>query len=235
MPLNEALYSTTGVLHHMSCYMCDKEKYSIEHAPPKSFFPPDMRINLTTVDSCQEHNEDTSLDDEYVRNLITMLIYGNATAYKQFSEKTIKPFKKSPALLQRTTEKQHPVNFNGTQTVALEIDRDRVDLVMRKIAYALFYHKYNQRWLRKLITATTDLKTPEFKNDEYGQLIEEAQRDHTPVYEGNNPDVFKFSFIELDANIYNKYLRMKFYDGFEIWMIFDEDAGDSEPELNTTY
>lgn len=215
--------------------MCDKEIVSVEHAPPKSFFPSDMRNNLITVDSCQKHNEDTSLDDEYVRNLITMHIYGNATAYEQFSEKTIKSFKRSPALLQHTTEKQHSVNFNGAQTVAFEIDRDRVDLVMRKIAYALFYHKYNQRWLRKLITATTYLKTPEFKNDEFGQLIEELQRDHTPVYEGNNPDAFKFAFIELDDNIYNKYLRMKFYDGFEVWVIFDEDAGDCEPELNTIY
>lgn len=219
----------------MSCYMCDKEKNSVEHAPPKSFFPSDMRNNLITVDSCQEHNEDTSLDDEYVKNLITMLIDGNATAYKQFSEKTIKSFKRSPALLKSTTEKQHPVNVNGVQTLAFEIDRDRVDLVMRKIAYALFYHKYNKRWLRKLITATTYLKTPEFKNDEFGQLIEEVQRDHIPIYEGNNPDVFKFAFIELDDNVYNKFLRMKFYDGFEIWMIPDENAGESEPELNTLY
>jgi len=211
--------------------MCDKEKVSVEHAPPKSFFPSGMRNNLITVGSCQEHNGGTSLDDEYVKNFITMLICGNETAYKQFSEKTIKSFKRSPALLQSTAEKQHPVNFNGIQTVALEIDRDRLDLVMRKIAYALFYHKYNQRWLRKLITATTHLKTPEFKNDEFGQLIEKAQLKHSPMYEGNNPDVFKFAFIELDDNIYNKFLRMKFYDGFEIWIIPDENSGDGKTGL----
>lgn len=219
----------------MSCYMCNKEKVSVEHAPPKSFFPSEMRSSLITVDSCQEHNEDTSLDDEYVRNLITMLIYGNSTAYKQFSEKTIKSFKRRPALLHSITKKQHPVNFNGVQTVALEIDRDRIDLVMRKIAYALFYHKYNQLWLRKLITATTHLKTPEFKNDPFTQLIEDIQRDHTPQYEGNNPDVFQFAFIRLDDNIYNNFLRMKFFNGFEMWIIPDDNAGQSAPELNTIY
>ncbi|MCX6073618.1 MAG: hypothetical protein NTY39_04785 [Campylobacterales bacterium] len=219
----------------MSCYMCNKEKVSVEHAPPKSFFPSGMRNNLITVDSCQEHNEDTSLDDEYVKNLITMLIGGNSTAYKQFSEKTIKSFKRSSALLQSTTEKQHPVNFNGVQTVAFEIDRDRVDLVMRKIAYALFYHKYNQRWLRKLITATTHLKTTNFENDDFGQLIEEVQQQRTPTYEGDNPDVFQFAFITIDDDINNQFLRMKFYDGFEIWMIPDENTGESEPELNTVY
>ena len=203
--------------------MCNKEKVSVEHAPPRSFFPSGMRNNLITVDSCQEHNEDTSLDDEYIKNLITMLIGGNPTAYKQFSEKTLKSFKRSPALLQSTTEKQYPVNFN------------RVDLVMRKIAYALFYHKYNQRWLRKLITATTHLKTSDFENDDFGQLIEGVQQQHTPTYEGDHPDVFQFAFIQIDDDINNQFLRMKFYDGFEIWMIPDENAGESEPELNTIY
>lgn len=219
----------------MSCYMCNKEKISVEHAPPKSFFPSGMRNNLITVGSCQEHNEDTSSDDEYVRNLITMLINGNSTAYKQFSEKTIKSFKKSPLLLQRITEKQHPVSFNGVKTMALEIDRDRVDLVMRKIAYAIFYNKYNQRWLRKLMTATTHLKTPEFKNDEFSKLIENIQQKHIPEYEGDNPDVFQFAFIKLDDNIYNNFLRMKFYDGFEIWIFPDEETGECEPELKTLF
>ena len=219
----------------MSCYICGKEQESIEHSPPRCFFPKDQRNNLITVDSCKEHNEDTSIDDEYVKNIVTMIIGGNSTSYKQFSEKTIKSFKRSPALLQSTTEKKHPVEIDGVQTIALEIDRDRIDVIMRKIAYALFYHKYNKRWLRKLITATTHLKTPNFENDDFGKLIEETQQNHTPVYEGNNPEVFQFAFIQLDDDINNRFLRMKFYDGFEIWMIPDENAGESEPELNTFY
>lgn len=215
--------------------MCDKEKVSVEHAPPKCFFPSEMRNNLITVDSCKEHNEDTSLDDEYVKNIITMIFDGNDTAYKQFSEKTIKSFQRSSALLQRTTQKKHSINFNGIDTLAFEIDRDRIDFVMRKIGYALFYHKYNQRWLRKLITATTHLKTPEFQNDEFGKLIEDAQNQHKPIYEGSNTDVFKFCFISLDDDIYNKFLIIKFYDGFEMWLIPDEESGESEPELKTSY
>ena len=217
----------------MSCYICGKEKASIEHSPPKCFFPISQRINLITVDSCKEHNEDTSLDDEYVKNIITMLIGGNSTAYKQFSEKTIKSFERSPALLQSTIEKQHPIKFNGVETLVLEIDRDRLDVVIKKIAYALFYHNYKQRWLRKLITATTHLKTPNFENDDFAKLIEEVQLKHNPKYEGSNPEVFQFSFIRLDDDINNQFLRMKFYNGFEIWIFPDEDAGESEPELNT--
>ena len=204
-------------------------------SPPKCFFPKLQRNNLITVDSCKEHNEDTSLDDEYVRNIITMMIQGNSTAYEHFSNKSIKSFEKSHALLQSITEKQHPINFNGNQTVALEINRDRIDVIMRKIAYALFYHKHKQRWLRKLITATTHLKTSDFENDDFGKLIEELQQQHTPAYEGTNPDVFKFAFIKMDDDINNQFLRMKFYDGFEMWIIPDDNVGTCEPELNTLY
>jgi len=219
----------------MSCYLCGKKKVSIEHSPPKCFFPKNQRKNLITVDSCKEHNEDTSLDDEYVKNILTMLIGGNSTSYKQFSEKTIKSFKRNSALLHTITEKKHPIEFNGVQTLALEIDRNRVNIIMRKIAYALFYHKYNQRWFRKLITATTHLKTLNFENDNFAKIIENIQLKHKPIYEGTNPKVFKFAFIQLDDNINNQFLRMKFYDGFEMWIIPDECSGESDPELNTIY
>lgn len=194
-----------------------------------------MRNNLITVNSCKEHNEDISIDDEYVRNIITMITDANHVAYKQFLHKTIKSLKRKPALLNLFTKNKISVNFNGIETEALEIDRDRVDLVMKKIAYAIFYHKYHQRWLRRLIIVTTHLKTPTLNNDEFGQLIEKTQQEHNPVYEGSNPDVFKFIFLESDKEIYNKILRMKFYDGFEIWVFPDEEAGDNEPELATNY
>ncbi len=218
----------------MSCYICGKEKESVEHAPPKSFFPKGKRNSLITVNSCKVHNQDTSLDDEYVRNIITMMIQGSSIAYDHFLTKSIKSFSRSPALLKSTTEKWHPVNYNGVDTKAIEIDRDRVDVVMRKIAYAVFYHKYSQRWLRKLITATTYLKIPNLENDDLGDMIEELQNKHTPAYEGNNPEAFQYAFMETDGNINNQILRMRFYEGFEIWMIPDGDEA-NEPELNTLY
>ena len=54
------------------CYVCGREATSREHVPPRCFFPDDNRYRkqLITVRSCTEHNEDTSLDDEYVRNVI---------------------------------------------------------------------------------------------------------------------------------------------------------------------
>jgi hypothetical protein len=218
----------------MSCYICGKEKFSVEHSPPKCFFPKDKRVNLITVDSCKEHNEATSNDDEYVRNLITMLIGNNGLSYQHFLKTSIKSFSRSPSLLKITTEKQYPIIYNGSHTLAFAFDRDRIDLVMRKIAYALFYHKYQQRWCRNLITATTHLKTENMDTDKYGSLIQELQDLHTPIFEGSNPEIFQYAFMPTGTdNIHDKILRMKFYEGFEMWIIPYEKI--NNPTLESFY
>jgi hypothetical protein len=217
--------------------MCSKEKSSSEHAPARCFFPKDKRINLITVDSCAEHNEDTSKDDLYVKNIITM-IGGNSTAYQHFQHKTMESFKESPRLFASTTEKQYQVIVNEAVETAIEVEKDRIDLVMRKIAYAIFYYKYNKIWFRKLITIMPSLKVKglkSFNSDEFGQLIEKFQGDHIPIYEGSNPTVFQYAFIKMNDDINNNFLRMKFYEGCEVWIIPDEDAGHSEPEFKTIY
>jgi hypothetical protein len=52
----------------MPCYFqgCSEPKTSMEHIPPKSFFPKDQRDQLLTVPSCDLHNGAKSRDDLYV-------------------------------------------------------------------------------------------------------------------------------------------------------------------------
>lgn len=56
------------------CYFkgCQATPVTVEHAPPKSFFPKDKRKNLITVPSCAEHNNAKSNDDIYVLAQVTM-------------------------------------------------------------------------------------------------------------------------------------------------------------------
>ena len=86
-----------------TCYICGQPATSDEHAPARCFFPKNKRVNLTTVHSCSIHNEDTSKDDEYVRNIIAMSIDNNQVALNHFLQKCKKSFEKSPGLLQLTT------------------------------------------------------------------------------------------------------------------------------------
>jgi len=223
----------------MSCYICGKEKHSVEHAPAKSFFPTDKRTNLITVDSCEEHNEDTSKDDEYVRNIIAMSISNNDVALNHFLQKCIKSFMRSPALLKITTEKNQRVYTKDNQdpnaeikpTLAFGIDRNRIDLVMRKIAYAVFFKKFGERWNRKLYTGTEHLRTQGMQADDLGLLIQGAKKLLFEMpFEGENPEVFQFAFMQTDSDDVNdQILMMKFYEGFEMW-IFPEN-GTNEPEI----
>ena len=223
----------------MSCYICGNEKHSVEHAPAKCFFPTDKRNNLITVASCETHNENTSKDDEYVRNIIAMSISNNEIALNHFLKKCIKSFLKSPALLKITTENQQRVYYKDNQdhnskvkpTLAFGIDRERIDLVMRKIAYALFYHKFNQHWNRKLFTGTEHLRTSGMRADDLGLLIQGAKKLLSDIpFEGTNPEVFQYAFMSTDSDDKNdQILMMKFYEGFEMW-IFPEN-GTTGPEL----
>lgn len=62
------------------CYRCNNIATSVEHAPAKCFFPIEHRKNLITVPSCEQHNNETSKDDEYVRGIIVASKGNNETA-----------------------------------------------------------------------------------------------------------------------------------------------------------
>jgi hypothetical protein len=216
------------------CYICSQAASSKEHTPARCFFPddPTYRKNLVTVPSCKTHNEDTSKDDEYVRNIITMSMENNAVAYKQFIEKTVKSLKESPGLLAITTAAKKKVTVNGQPSTAFEIDRIRFDKVIKKMSYALFFNQYKMPWNRKLIIMARNLYDKDMQVDEFGALVA-AYEQCFPLdnFLGNNPKVFKYSFLpgsSLDPN--DSILRLIFYEGFTVWVsVVDGSAG---PDLN---
>lgn len=190
------------------------------------FFSIDRRINLTKVDSCAAHNEDTSKDDEYVRNIIAMSMGNNQVALSHFLENCVKSFEKSPKLLAATTKIRKEVYYRESKgnevksTLALQIDRDRIDLVLRKIAYAAFYKKYGQSWNRRLNVGTEYLRYEAMHTDGYGELIKAAKSlMERPAFEGTNPEVFKSAFLKPESEDVNaQILVMVFYEGFEVWV-----------------
>jgi hypothetical protein len=212
----------------MACYICGDTATSSEHAPAKGFFPKDQRYQLITVPSCSIHNQATSKDDEYARNVIAMLIGNNGHALTHFLKTCLSSLKASPGLLKRTTRVNRRV-FVGQKneeklqpTYALQIERDRIDLVLTKIAYAIFYHEFGYPWERELIIATEYFVDKNMQQDALGQIIKESKSDPEytePNYKGSNPTIFKYSFIEMEENnVFDQALIMKFYEGFEAWI-----------------
>ena len=197
----------------------------MEHVPAKCYFPKDsaLRKNLVKVPSCKNHNEDTSKDDEYVRNVICMSIGTNAIAFKQFINEVMKSFSNSPKLMDLTFQNTKQVYVDGANnniqpTYAFEIDRDRFDKVMKKMGYALFYHKYGKIWQRGLMVATDCLLNMGMLQDELGQLIQNFKEQfEIPSFDGQNPQVFQYKFMETDGE--DVILWMRFYEGFDVFLI----------------
>jgi hypothetical protein len=202
--------------------MCPNTATSDEHVPAKCFFPEESlyRKELITVRACPTHNEDTSKDDEYVRNVIAMSMGTNAVASNQFLKKVTESFKKSPKLFQRTLGINQKIKINNQETRAFRIERNRLDRVMRKIAYALYFSNFKLPWDRELNIMTQNVVNSDLSKDEFGSLISTFKPLLPPLStNGANPKVFHYSILPArTGNNQDSVLRLVFYEGFTVWV-----------------
>ena len=213
------------------CYMCNNESTSVDHAPPKGFFPIDMRNNLITVPACQLHNEDMSKDDEYARNIITMSIENNQTAIDLFFDKVYRSYQRHPGLVNPIKESLKDVSFYRTNAKSFVINRPRFDRVIRKIAYGLFYHEFKHTWDRLLAVTTNQIKMADMNNDHLGEIFDSLTDDlNELVLKGNNPLVFQYAFIDSGPGLFEKGLFLVFFEGFPFWII--PEASSDHPDFD---
>src|ERR1700681_2113661 len=70
------------IAEYPTCYACDERRRSVEHVPPKCFFPDEKDANgnlpyrkqLITVPACDDHNLRRSKDDFYAAFHLTSTI-----------------------------------------------------------------------------------------------------------------------------------------------------------------
>src|SRR5687768_6194844 len=119
-----------------TCYMCDRPAVTREHAPPLSFFPSHLRSNLITVPSCLAHNDDNSLDVEYVRNVIVHDYNANEVARDWFDNKVERSYERSARLNSKTFAPYREVQVGGKNAAIVQANRTRYNRVVRGIASA---------------------------------------------------------------------------------------------------
>jgi hypothetical protein len=220
-----------------TCYICGAPYHSTEHAPARCFFPKDKRDSPITVPSCKLHNEDTSIDDEYVRVVIASSIGNNKVAESHFLNSCIKTLNRSEALTKILAANSKYIwvsegDQKPRKELSIRIDRSRLNKIVRKIGYAIFYNKHQQPWMRKLNIGTEWLLRKDNSNDNLGILIQQAKKVidfSTITFEGSHPTVFKYVFMPADGTIYDQVLVMIFYEGFEVWCF--PDPSSEAPEL----
>lgn len=216
-----------------SCYACEKEELSREHAPPQCIFPEakdvpgkNYRENLITVPACEEHNLRKSKDDEYLMMILVANIGNNEVANAQMETKIIRAWLRRPHLAAMVVRNPAPVRYNGQETITFEVDLPRFERAMELIARAVTFHEHKFKWPSrgfvwspsmipsKAESAAKTLETSELLLEAIPHIFREK-----PLL-GTNPEIFQYR-IHLPENAHGLGLvQLMFYQGFNVCVMF---------------
>ena len=202
-----------------TCYACELPACTVEHCPPKSFFPEGQRDHLLTVASCAEHNNDNSKDVEYVRNVLTTLWGINTSGLELFAGKVKRSLDRSPKLLTRTFSTMQTVFHEGQLTGAFRLDIDRLENVFEACARAIHYHETRRKhtdWGILMPRLMFNPEVPETDRQKWVRLWEMLQTVGFARKSVGNPQVFEFGAADLEGNSLYCFV---FYQGFPVYAI----------------
>lgn len=218
-----------------TCYMCDRDAKTVEHAPAKCLFPArkdvpsqkDYRKNLITVPSCEEHNTATSRDDEYLLYILSASITSSDVGLTQFLTKVRRAAERSPALVSSMLMTTDPVKIFHEDTqewkdaYGIQLQAGRLDSVFSKNAHALYFHEVGKKFEGrvKVVTGFT-LYSDRSVNSAIETALEAAESFFAQhETRGDNPDVFFYRFEE-GSNTAT--MLMNFYGTSKVLIQFDK-------------
>ena len=129
------------------CCFCGNPALTMDHIPPDGIFPYPKPQNLITVPACVPCNEQSSLDEEYFRAIITPAAFNNQWAEKLIYQKIIPGFKQKSALIRSIMKKSQKLYVTSEGGIyigklpALQYDPIRIQNVINKIVRGLFWHE----------------------------------------------------------------------------------------------
>ena len=223
-----------------TCYACADPPTTNEHVPPKCLFPErkdvpegvDLRRNLITVPSCEEHNLRKSGDDEYLLHILSFNLPANRTADGQVTTKIARAMERRPALSKLLMGAQQSVLVIDDrtreiyETAEVALDGVRFERTLNLIALGIYFHHYRTRWKGNLRVC------PEFISFPYEANASEISASVSAFalcaeqlfsganHYGENPDVFSYQFVHPDHE-YHCLLRLSFYGGCKATAFFE--------------
>lgn len=213
------------------CYACTEPATTREHYPPFSFFPAGNNVNLTTVPSCELHNNAKSKEVEYVRNIITTMLGVNEVGQSHFLDKSMRSFDHSPKLLNATFADIRPVQINGGTSGVYTINVERMEAVMEACVRAIHFAETSERrggW--KLVVPNLMFKdgVPEIAVNRWTQLLSMLVSLPYSVRTTSNPEVFEYAAAEIvGGHVY----ALRFYKGFQVYA-FGQVTGQDQTPVN---
>ena len=222
-----------------TCYMCDNEATTVEHVPPQCLFPEqkdlpagtDLRKNLLTVPSCEDHNLSKSGNDEYLLYLLVMNLPSNDIAKNQFLTKIDRAIKRNPSLINRYINDPQAVVAQDSktgesfETAAIKIEFDRFKTSVDSISRSLYFLHFKEKWTGSIqIQPDFMLVSLDPKDAEKNQLITNMAKATDVLFKdaefhGANPEVFKYQVVEGNNQV-AKVMRLHFYEGGKVTIFF---------------
>jgi len=210
-----------------TCYMCPAAETSREHAPPQCLFPDakeigrDLRRNLITVPSCDDHNSAKSKDDEFLRAVILFsAVSSSEVARHQFLGKLLRGAARNPHAYANFFTDAGTLAESSQH--ALRFERNRFDACIDHLVRAIFFHTFGTKWELPITVVS-----PNF----HSAVSDDCAIPHQPTQKtvavskrflegeqirGENPDVFKYR-VRYDADTGLFAFAACFYGFFEIY------------------
>lgn len=217
--------------------MCDAPANSSEHIPPKCLFPErkdlphgvDLRKNLFKVPSCDAHNSQKSHDDEYLLYVLSGSFQINEVGRNLYRTKVRRAIKRSSSVLGKIASTATPVRFKDpmsariVNSVAHEIDANRFNTMIDRLARAIYFFHFKKKWLFSIKYQAEFLFATRNQSDEANARLKEITKQADEwfsnlAFYGDNPEVFKYQALEAD---YSKKMRLHFYEGCKLLLIFN--------------
>jgi hypothetical protein len=226
-----------------TCYACGNSPTSDEHVPPKCLFPEtkdtpdgtDLRRNLFTVPSCEEHNTHKSGDDEYLFFVLAMNLPANHVANLQVSSKIARAVARRPKLVESMMERAEPVLIADDRTHELyetnkvELDGVRFDRSLRLLALGVYFQHFGKRWHGSLRVQPEFIAFPDEHNSaEITNVIATVAACSQVLFKGAthigaNPSVFSYQVHEGEGTV-TWVLRLSFYEGCKVTVFLGIDG-----------
>lgn len=215
--------------------MCDNEATTQEHVPPRCLFPKEsdlsngrnLRCDLITVPSCDEHNSKKSGDDEYLMYTLVMNLPANEIAQHQFSTKIQRAIERNPSLISRIVSDTIPIRYEDMETresyhsIAVNADKRRLDGSFDHICRALYFHETGSQLKRPIRTlcnflVSLDSKTAEEDNERVADLLRRGEDLLLEEPEkGTNDPVFSYKLTKPPGTD-RVLILLRFYGGLKV-------------------
>jgi hypothetical protein len=214
----------------LACYMCPRPATSDEHVPPKCIFPKakeiaggDLRKNLITVPSCDEHNTQKSADDEFLMVSLAGIVGNNSIGYRHKLGRVDRAMRRSSGRLldKLFKSRERPIRLNGDEFMEViwgTPDVERLHACFDRVVRGLFFHHFKARFEGKVVTLLGYLHHTEKNSANFTAFLKHrAALDlaNKPRL-GANPDVFYFQVTDRDEFGISLF-RLCFYGGLDIY------------------